>query len=85
MRLAEWRKREGKTQAWLADQLGVTQSYISTIERAVDNIVPGRVHLIRIALLTRLKVLPNDFLPIDDLRRQVMADGTAQDAKDRAA
>lgn len=79
MRLAEWRKREGKTQAWVAEQLGVTQSYVSTIERAHDNIMPGKVHLIRIALLTRLKVLPNDFLPIDELRQKVMQDGASRD------
>lgn len=87
MRLAEWRKGEAKTQDWLAEQLGVTQPYVSTIERAVDPVMPGKMVLIRIAILTRLKVLPNDFIPLDDLRRQVLADGMSKDAatKDRAA
>lgn len=87
MRLAEWRKGEGKTQEWLADQLSVTQSYVSTIERAHDNVMPGKLVLIRIAVLTRFKVLPNDFLPLDDLRRQVLKDGALKDggSKDRAA
>lgn len=87
MRLAEWRKGEGKTQVWLADKLGVTQSYVSTIERATDNELPSKLVLIRIAMLTRFKVLPNDFLPLDELRRQALKDGPLKDggSKDRAA
>lgn len=88
MRLAAWRKSKGKTQDWLAAELGVTQPYISTIERATDPVMPGKLVLIRLAILTRLQVLPNDFIPLDDLRRQVMADGVGADdahRKDRAA
>lgn len=74
MRLAQWRKKEGKTQLWLAEKLGVSQPLISQFERAIDPVMPSRATLIRIAIVTRLKVLPNDFIPMDDVRRQVMAD-----------
>jgi len=33
MLLREWRKTNDKNQEWLAEQLGVTQGYISEIER----------------------------------------------------
>jgi len=61
MRLAEWRKREGKTQAWLADQLDVSQPYISAIERADNNLVPGKALAEKIFMLSEGAVEPNDF------------------------
>ena len=33
MILREWRKKHEKNQGWLAEQLGVSQGYISEIER----------------------------------------------------
>lgn len=68
MRLAAWRKAEGKTQEWLADQLGCTQSYISQIERAEEPIIPRRAVMLKIVRLTGGAVQPNDFydLPQSD-------------------
>lgn len=58
----------GKTQAWLADELGCSQSYISQIERAENPIVPGAGHVIEIYRLSNGEVQPNDFYELPDLR-----------------
>lgn len=68
MRLAIWRKKEGKTQAWLADALGCTQPYISQIERAEHRYVPGPAMMIEIYRLSNGEVQPNDFYELPDLR-----------------
>ncbi len=52
---------EGATQAWLAEQLGCSQSYISQIERARDPLVPGPGIMTEIYVLTSGRVQPNDF------------------------
>lgn len=61
MKLAEWRKSKGWTQAELAEQIGCTQPYVSQIERAVDPIVPGPALMIEIYQLSGGQVQPNDF------------------------
>lgn len=37
MKLREWRKREGKTTVWLAEQSGTTNATISRIERGLQS------------------------------------------------
>jgi transcriptional regulator with XRE-family HTH domain len=68
VRLAVWRKKMGKTQAWLADELGCSQSYISQIERVEHPYVPGVAMMIEIYLLSHGQVQPNDFYVLPDLR-----------------
>lgn len=69
LKLAEWRKREGKTQEWVAAELGCTQPYISQIERATQPIIPGAEVMERIFLLTNGEVEPNDFYDVPRWRR----------------
>ena len=73
MKLAEWRKREGKTQEELAAELGCSQPYVSQIERARNPIVPGTEILERIFLVTDGAVEPNDFYPMPLWRRALDA------------
>ncbi|HJO65279.1 MAG TPA: helix-turn-helix transcriptional regulator [Sphingomonas sanguinis] len=73
MKLVEWRKKEGKTQGWVASELGVDQSYISRIERSQDPIVPGPELMERIYCLTNGEVEPNDFYDVPRWRRAVRA------------
>lgn len=61
MKLAEWRRKKGMTQADLADALGCSQSYISQIERAVDPIIPGPAVMLGLFDITCGAVQPNDF------------------------
>lgn len=65
MRLAEWRKAEGLTQAELAEKLGVSQPYVSAIERWPNNAIPAKLVMMKIVELSAGDVLPNDFYPID--------------------
>lgn len=67
MKLAEWRRKEGMTQAAMAVELGCSQSYISQIERAVDAVVPGPAVMIAIYNLTGGRVQPNDFYALPSL------------------
>lgn len=69
MKLATWRKQEGKTQEWLAGELGCSQPYISQIERAVSPIVPGPELLEKIFAVTGGAVEPNDFYDVPRWRR----------------
>jgi transcriptional regulator with XRE-family HTH domain len=73
VKLAEWRKREGRTQEWLAGELRCSQPYISQIERARNPIVPGPEILQRIYLVTDGAVEPNDFYPLPLWRRALDA------------
>ena len=66
MRLAEWRAAQKMTQAELALKLGVTQPFISTIERAVRNAVPGPTLMREIVKLTEGAVMPNDFYALPE-------------------
>ena len=61
MKLAEWRKRNGMTQAALAEALACSQSYVSQIERRVGAIVPGAEVMGKIYEVTAGAVQPNDF------------------------
>lgn len=73
MKLAAWRKENGRTQEWLAAELGCSQPYISQIERARSPIVPGADLLERIYLVTDGAVEPNDFYPMPLWRRALEA------------
>ena len=70
VKLTEWRKSKGWTQAELAEQIGCSQSYVSQIERATDPIVPGPAVLVEIFQLSGGKVQPNDFYPLPRLQHQ---------------
>ncbi len=67
MKLAAWRKKRGWTQARLAAELGVTQPYVSTMERGVDPQIPGPALMIEVFVLTGGAVQPNDFYDLPDL------------------
>lgn len=67
MRLVDWRKRKGWTQKRLATELGVSQSYVSQMERARSPIVPTSAVMIEIFEITRGAVQPNDFYSLPDL------------------
>lgn len=73
MKLAVWRKRENRTQEWLATALGCSQPYISQIERAVAPIIPGPELLEKIFLVTDGAVEPNDFYDVPRWRRALSA------------
>lgn len=73
MKLAAWRKQEGKTQEWLASELGCSQPYVSQIERAVDPIIPGPEIMERLFRVTRGAVEPNDFYDLPRWRRALNA------------
>lgn len=79
MRLADWRKSEGKTQEWLAGALEISQPLVSKIE--AGGVMPRFAVMVRIILVTRFKVLPNDFFPIDRLR----SEAAREDRHDEAA
>lgn len=67
MRLVAWRKKMGWTQTQLAEKLGVTQPYVSSMERAVDPAVPNTSIMGRIFELSEGQVEPNDFYALPDL------------------
>lgn len=67
MRLVDWRKRKGWTQKRLATELGVSQSYVSQMERARGPIVPTSAVMIEIFEITGGAVQPNDFFDLPDL------------------
>lgn len=67
MRLVAWRKKMGWTQTQLAEQLGVTQSYVSTMERAVDPAIPNASIMALIFAISGGQVQPNDFYVLPDL------------------
>lgn len=73
MRLAQWRKANGFTQVQLAEQLGVSQPYISMIERWPSIAAPTRDIMLKIIALTDGLVLPNDFFPIADVLAEARA------------
>lgn len=73
MKLAAWRKREGRTQEWLAGELGCSQPYISQIERVISPIIPGPDLLERIFSVTNGEVEPNDFYDVPRWRRALSA------------
>lgn len=73
VKLAEWRKMQGWTQARLAQELGCKQPYISQIERAVNPLVPGTALMIEIYALTNGEVQPNDFYALPPADQQEAA------------
>lgn len=65
MKLLHWRQlRKERTQIWVADQIGVSQSFISLIERAVDPQTPNAEVMRKIYILTAGQVQPNDFYDV---------------------
>jgi len=73
VKLAAWRKREGRTQEWVATELGCTQSYVSQIERASRPIIPGPEIMERVFVMTAGAVEPNDFYDVPIWRRALAA------------
>lgn len=73
MKLAAWRKQEGRTQEWLANELGCSQPYVSQIERSSDAIIPGPEIMERVFLVTGGAVEPNDFYELPRWRRVLQA------------
>lgn len=73
MRLVAWRKKMGWTQTQLAEKLGVTQPYVSSMERAVDPAVPNTSVMARIFELSEGQVQPNDFYALPDLGARAAA------------
>lgn len=73
MRLVAWRKKMGWTQTQLAEKLGVTQPYVSSMERAVDPAVPNTSVMARIFELSEGQVEPNDFYSLPTLGAQKAA------------
>lgn len=80
VRLAIWRKNKGMNQLELADELGVSQPYISMIERIDDPQIPRRDIMLKIYRLTGGDVEPNDFYelpPLGQLQLNVSEPGPA--------
>jgi transcriptional regulator with XRE-family HTH domain len=73
MRLVAWRKQKGWTQTQLAKELGVTQPYVSLMERAVAPAVPNASVMKQIFELSEGQVTPNDFYELPDLQAQEAA------------
>lgn len=69
MKLAAWRRREGLTQQELAARLGVSQPYVSLMERATNPRIPDHPLMAKIYLLSRGDVQPNDFYELPRLPR----------------
>ena len=67
MRLAQWRKLKGWTQMQLADELGVSQPYVSDMERASNPSIPGPAVMVEIFVLSKGAVQPNDFYDLPAL------------------
>lgn len=72
MRLAAWRKTAGLTQTQLAEKLGVSQPYVSQIERSRDPLVPGPAIVIEIYVLSGGLVQPNDFYALPAVQKPRM-------------
>ena len=73
MKLAAWRKREGKSQEWVAAQLGCTQPYVSLIEKKRDPAIPNREVMKRIYIMTRREVLPTEWYDIPAWEAELIA------------
>lgn len=67
MRLVAWRKKMGWTQTQLAERLGVSQPYVSAMERAVEPAIPNASIMNLIFVLSEGAVQPNDFYALPDL------------------
>lgn len=65
MKLAVWRRENGKTQEWIASAIGCSQSYVSQIERSVSPLVPRKDIAVAIFTITDGAVSPNDFYDLD--------------------
>lgn len=70
VKLAEWRKKMGLTQAELAQLIGCTQPYVSQIERATQPIIPGPQLLAKIYQRSGGLVQPNDFYTLPEVGAQ---------------
>lgn len=64
MKLSQWRQINHRTQAWVAEQIGVSQSFISLIERAQDPQTPNADVMRALYILTHGQVQPNDFYDV---------------------
>lgn len=73
MRLVAWRKKMGWTQTQLAEKLGVTQPYVSAMERAVEPAVPNTSVMKLIFEISEGQVQPNDFYALPDLGARAAA------------
>lgn len=66
MKLANWRNSEGKTQPQLASELGCAVSTVARYENGTR--LPGEAAMQQIFVLSRGRVTPNDFYPLDEWR-----------------
>lgn len=86
MKLSQWRSQKGKTQEWVAERAGVTQSFISLIERAIDPQVPrSDAFLKAIFILSEGAVCPNDFYDIPAWEAEMNERGAGTIASRKAA
>lgn len=70
MKLAAWRAQENKTQEWVAEQLGVSQPYISNIERSRSPLIPGSSVIVRAYVMSDGAIMPNDWFDLPELPRE---------------
>lgn len=72
MKLLEWRLRNGKTQIWVAQYLGTSQSTVSRYESGEQ--IPSAKEMPKVFAMTGGAVTANDFY---DLPRRSRASGNA--------
>lgn len=69
MRLAVWRREAGMTQTELANMLGCSQAYVSSMERPRDWAVPCPALVIELYVLSGGAVGPGDWYDLPDLAK----------------
>lgn len=63
MRLDAWLKREERSNAWLARQIGVSRSAV--YQWTTGGALPSAYHIAQIQHLTRYEVTASDFATVD--------------------
>ena len=65
LKLAAWRTRRGKTQQWVAEQIGCTVGAVARYEGGVR--IPDKATMKKIYVLTEGVVTPNDFYELPEI------------------